>query len=258
MTLAACSALVEQGDPERFAATMAAPVAARAVLIPLYAFNLEVARAAWASREPMIAEMRLQWWRDALVEIGDGGVVSTHDVLGPLTDVIRSTAMPVALLDGLIEARRWDVYKDPFADVGAFEAHLDETTGSLMWLSARALGAESQAEPVVRDFAFGAGLASWLRAVPELEARGRLPLVDGRPEAVAALARLGLSRIARAHANRRLVCKAAAPALWAGWQARSVLGLAAANPSRVADDALVVSEFARRFGLLWRVFTGRW
>ena len=43
----ACAALVERGDPGRFRATMAAPLAARRVLFPLYAFNLEVARAPW-------------------------------------------------------------------------------------------------------------------------------------------------------------------------------------------------------------------
>jgi phytoene/squalene synthetase len=62
--LEACAALVERSDPDRFRVAMAAPPAAREVLFPLYAFNLEVARAPWATREPMLAEMRLQWWRD--------------------------------------------------------------------------------------------------------------------------------------------------------------------------------------------------
>ena len=51
---------------------MAAPVEARRVLFPLYAFNVEVARAPWVTSEPMIGEMRLQWWRDALEEIARG------------------------------------------------------------------------------------------------------------------------------------------------------------------------------------------
>ena len=68
MTTDACAALVERGDPDRFAAVMAAPVAARTRLWPLYAFNLEVARAPWVTKEPMIAEMRLQWWRDVVAE----------------------------------------------------------------------------------------------------------------------------------------------------------------------------------------------
>ena len=76
--LTACAALVEKADPDRFRAAMAAPVAARAVLFPLYALNVEVTRAPWVTQEPMLAEMRLQWWRDALQEIADGGPVRRH------------------------------------------------------------------------------------------------------------------------------------------------------------------------------------
>ncbi|MCB1349117.1 MAG: squalene/phytoene synthase family protein, partial [Maritimibacter sp.] len=72
MTLAACADLVRRGDPDRFRAAMAAPVEARARLFPLYAFNLEVARAPWASSDPTVAKMRLQFWRDVLVEIDEG------------------------------------------------------------------------------------------------------------------------------------------------------------------------------------------
>ena len=76
----ACAAIVEKGDPDRFLAAMAAPVAARRVLFPLYALNIEVARAPWVTEEAMIAEMRLQWWRDALAEIAAGGQVRRHEV----------------------------------------------------------------------------------------------------------------------------------------------------------------------------------
>ncbi len=50
MSLEACAALVERGDPDRHAAAMAAPPAARARLWPLYAFNLEGGARAPGSR----------------------------------------------------------------------------------------------------------------------------------------------------------------------------------------------------------------
>ncbi len=46
MSIDACAALVEKGDPERFLPAMTAPVELRGRLMVLYAFNLEVARAA--------------------------------------------------------------------------------------------------------------------------------------------------------------------------------------------------------------------
>ncbi|MEC7961867.1 MAG: squalene/phytoene synthase family protein, partial [Pseudomonadota bacterium] len=77
----ACADLVQRADPDRFLATMAAPPAARDLLFALYAANVEIARAPWLTQEEMIAEMRLQWWRDAFGEIGKKGVVRRHEVV---------------------------------------------------------------------------------------------------------------------------------------------------------------------------------
>ena len=79
MTLNACAELVRQGDPDRFLATMAATPEARAKLFPLYAFNLEVAKAPWVTREPMIAQMRLQWWQDIVTEVVEGKPPRAHE-----------------------------------------------------------------------------------------------------------------------------------------------------------------------------------
>src|SRR5210317_1238100 len=102
----ACAAIVEKGDPERFAAVMASPLPARRVLFPLYAFNVEVSRAPWVTQETMIAEMRLQWWRDALEEIAEGKPVRRHEVTQPLAGFID--AQGAEILDRLVAARRWD------------------------------------------------------------------------------------------------------------------------------------------------------
>jgi hypothetical protein len=136
--------------------------------------------------------------------------------------------------------------------------YLDATAGGLMWTAARALGAPAETEPVVRGFAWGAGLAAFLRAIPELEARGRRPLPDGRPGAIQTLAREGLQRIADARRSRHGLPAQAAPALYAGWQATALLKQAAADPTRVAQGSLGLSEFSRRARLLAVSLTGRW
>ncbi|MCE2750015.1 MAG: squalene/phytoene synthase family protein, partial [Rhodobacter sp.] len=127
MTVAACAALVQRGDPDRFMAVMAAPVAARARLFPLYAFNLEVARAPWVTQEAMIAEMRLQWWRDTVESLAGQGPVRAHEVAAPLAQVVRGQGLPLAVMDRLVEARRWDIYREPFEDRAAFDAYLEDT-----------------------------------------------------------------------------------------------------------------------------------
>lgn len=236
---------LREGDPDRFAAVLAAPARARPVLAALYAFNLEVARAPWVTEEAMIAEMRLQWWRDALEEIGAGGRVRAHPVVAALAGVLDPDG--AATLDRLVAARRFDVARDAHEDAAAFEAYLDATAGDLHWTAARLLGSGSEAE--VRAVARASGLANLFLAIPALEAWGRRPLVDGRPEAVSALARNALSGLKSARPDR-----AARPALIATWRAAGILRRAAADPARVAAGALEGSDFARRGGLLLKSF----
>jgi len=249
--LNACADLVRRADPERFMAAMAAPVAARRVLFPLYALNAEVARAPWLTQEPMIAEMRLQWWRDVLEEIGQGAPVRRHEVATPLSQVLDADG--ATLLDDLILARRWDIYKDPFEDAEAFERHLIHSSGYLMWVAARALGAQDQA--AVLEIGYAHGLSNWLRAVPALENAKRIPLVDGRPEAVRALAEQGLARLARA--GRTVVPKAARAALLPAWKTKALLQRAVENPHNVAEDTLDVSPIRSRVSLIWAAAVGR-
>lgn len=243
-----CAGIVQKGDPDRFSATMAAKPAARDVLLPIYAFNVEVARAPWVTQESMIAEMRLQWWRDALEEIRVGGFVRRHEVVTPLALVIDTDQAEI--LDRSIVARRWDIYRDPFEDAAHFQSYLADTGGGLMQVAAQALG--DCPRDVAQDVGFALALANWLRAIPALEAEKRVPLLDGRPEAVAALAEDGLARLARARARRDEVSKSARQALLAAWEAGPVLSQAAREPERVAHGALGQSEFAKRTGLMWR------
>ncbi|MGB5068323.1 MAG: squalene/phytoene synthase family protein [Albidovulum sp.] len=258
MSIHACAALVEEGDPDRFAATMAAPLAARQMLWPLYAYNLEIARAPWASSEPMIAEMRLQWWSDTVEGMGQGRLRPGHDVTTALAPLIDRTVGLAPLLIRMAEARRWEVWHEPFADNAALDAHLDDTAGTLMWAAARVLQAPPLAESTIRGFGTAAGLAAWLRAVPALAALGRHPLPDTSPEAIRHLARNALDRITTARGNRHLVPPSVVPVLWTGWLAQRVLTLAAAEPSRVMAGTLHTPEVIRRGSLLWQVLRGIW
>ncbi|MGR3661554.1 MAG: squalene/phytoene synthase family protein [Paracoccaceae bacterium] len=250
MTVQACAEIVQKGDPDRFLATMAAPPHIREILFPIYAFNVEVSRAPWVTEETMIAEMRLQWWRDALAEIGQGGTIRRHEIITPLASVLDKTGTD--LLDGLVNARRWDVYKDPFENKDHFDEYLTATAGNLMWAAARAIGA-TEGEQTVTTYGAASGLANWFKAVPELEARSRIPLVDGRPAAVIKLANDALIKLKQA---RKSVPKSAYPATRTGWLADRTLRSAAATPADVIDGRLHNSEFSRKFSLLLRVVTG--
>ena len=67
-----CAQQLRRLDHDRYLTTLFAPAAARPLLIALYAFNTEVARVGEIVSEPIIGQMRLQWWRDAIAEAASG------------------------------------------------------------------------------------------------------------------------------------------------------------------------------------------
>lgn len=249
MSIQACADIVAKGDPDRYAAAMAAPVGARKVLFPLYAFNVEVARAPWVTSEPMIGEMRLQWWRDAVTEIVQGGNVRKHEVTTPLSEAIDPKV--AFRLDTLIAARRWDLYKDPFDDETHFKNYLSNTGGWLMWVAAKSLGAPDDVEGKVRRFGATTALVRFLTAVPELEARGRVPLVDGRAAEISKMAEGAYEQMPRMEELQKELPASARPALLEGWQTRRLLALIAREPGRVAEGQVAESEFRKRISLAW-------
>ncbi len=247
MSIQACADLVARGDPRRFRAAMAAPLAAREVLLPLYAFNIEVSRAPWVTQEPMIAEMRLQWWRDALEEVAQGRA-RRHEVVDALGFVDETSA---EALDLLVVARRWDVYKDPFEDGAAFEKYLRRTSGALIDAGIRALGGVPNAGTAALGYA--SGLARYLAAVPDLETRGRVPLLDGRPAAISALASGALA----AWPAKVTIAMPARAALFEVAGAKAILKRAAADPMAVADGRLELPPAREKLSLMAAAFLGR-
>jgi phytoene/squalene synthetase len=254
MSFDACAALVEKADPERFRAIMAGPVTARQVLFPIYAFNVEIIRAPWVTQEPMIAEMRLQWWRDALEEIKAGGTVRKHEVVDALASVLD--AQGAETLDATIAARRWDIYSDPFADQADFDAYIQATSGLPMITAARLLGNADDA--VVADFAYATGVANLLRALPVLLDRQRHPLPDASIKGITALAERALARLDAARIARRDVPQKASAPLLLGHAARPVLTKAAKHPDAALQGRLELAPLRQSLRLAHVALRGWW
>ncbi len=246
MTPDDCAGQLRQADPDRFAAVMAAEPRDRPRLATLFAANLEIARAAVMSKEPLISEMRLQWWADQLAAIGCGRDPDQHPVATPLA---QSWGVDIVPLTDLIEARRHDALRQPFDDAAEVIAHVDGCTGTVMRLAARACGLEG-AEDLLRDQARGAGLAGWLGAYPQLRALN-LGLFGDPPEALAGLASVGLGAFDSARRAAK-VPRRAAPALFAGAGARRRLEAARRG------ERIEIPEFSRNLAYLALSFRGRW
>jgi hypothetical protein len=252
--IAGCADLVRRGDPDRFLAIMSAPVAQRGALFVIYAFNLEVARAPWVTKEAIIAEMRLQWWADAIDEIYTNKTVRRHEVVTPLADLIKQQSLPRELFDQLISARHWDIYSEPHAHAFAFEDYIMHSSGNLMGLACLSVGMPASDLDAAKNYGYGDGIARLFMAIPELENAQRKPLVDGRGDAVAKLATDALNRMQSA----RFSDQSGNCALRTGWLAKTVLNTAKSNPVLVGEGALEPTEFRKKLSLLIKSFTNRY
>jgi 15-cis-phytoene synthase len=252
MSLDSCAALVARADPDRWAAVLAAPTHARAPLIVLYAYNIEISRAPWASAQPLIAQMRLQWWRDMLADPAP----RAHEVAGPLHDLLAQGRLRADVLDRMAAARIWDIYSEPFDTEQDFLTYIEDTAGGLVWASAQALGAPPQAQEVARAYGRAQGLANFLRAVAELTARGRVPLRDSGDAAIMALAQKGLAALALARLQRREL-RGGWPAVLACAQAGALLRRAARAPHLVRQGGLTLAPAPARARLIWSSLTRR-
>jgi len=173
-----CYGLVRRADHDRYLSTLLAPAARRDSLMVLYAFNVEIARVSEVVSEPMLGEIRLQWWREALEAIANGQA-SGHEVALAIDTLHRVSPFPLALCRQLIDARARDLSDEPFADMEALQDYAAGTSGSLMRMAGQLL--KVQALDTVEDQIIAhAGLAyaytGLMRALPFHASQGRIDL----------------------------------------------------------------------------------
>jgi len=149
------TALVREADRPRYYATLFAPAAARADLFAIHGFAAEIARVPDQVSDPMLGEIRLRWWQQALADTlagGAGGAPALRAVAG----AIARHKLPLAPFEALIEARSADLYSDPPATLADVEGRMGETESVLFQMAAIMLGASG---PETADAAGHAGIA---------------------------------------------------------------------------------------------------
>ena len=222
-------ALVRRVDPDRWLASrFISDTEARADVIALYALNYELSRAAEVASQPLIGEMRLAWWREALEEIYELRTVRRHPTALALAEAAPRRGLQRADLEALIDGRLRELHPWPLAD-DEITDYLDATAGCLMTLAARVLSDDTLLDlrPVGRAW----GLAGLMRL------GGRLPPGWGAMEVDHVLQ--------DAKAAVRALPVAAFPAVAYATLARSYAGGAAP------------SELSKRLRLTWAVLRGR-
>ena len=147
-------------DPDRVRAAQLAAPADRAALLTLYAFHLELAKTPERVSQPLIGQMRYQFWRDALDEIYAGKPPRAHEVVAPLAALIRERDVARYTLDTLIDARERDLDPRPFSSLDAARDYARATSGGLVEAALEVVGAEATPQTAALGEAWGlVGLA---------------------------------------------------------------------------------------------------
>lgn len=161
-----CRQQAREHDPDRYYISLFAPADSRAALWALIAFNQEVAKTRSVVSEPMLGEIRLQWWREALDGIADG-TPRAHPVVEALASEIKDFVPLRHHLDMII-----DTWSDDFGDaqitLAGLKKHAVGTGGALNAAMLQLLNPEAGASQL--DLATRAGTA-WslmgtVRALP--------------------------------------------------------------------------------------------
>lgn len=140
-------ALVRRVDPDRWMSSrFIADAERRADVIVLYAFDHELARAARISSNPLIGEIRLTWWREALDEIFEGRAVRRHPTAQALAETVARRNLARAPLETLIEARYRELDAAPM-DVKEALAWARDTGGLVAELAGLILAPGGDAGP---------------------------------------------------------------------------------------------------------------
>ena len=140
-------ALVRRVDPDRWMSSrFVADPALRADVVALYAFDHELARAPKVASNPLIGEIRLTWWREALDEVYEGRAVRRHPTAEALADMVHRRGLERARLETLIDARYRELDARPMDEKDAL-AWAGDTGGVAAEIAAGLLAPGSEAGP---------------------------------------------------------------------------------------------------------------
>ena len=221
--------LIARVDPDRWLASrFIADPAARADVVALYAFDHELWRARARASNPLIAEIRLTWWREALDEIFEVRAVRRHPTAEALAAAVRARGLPRAPLEAMIDGQ-----------IEALDAAAPSSADALAWADA-VEGSAARLAAMILD--------------PAAPAEAAAPA--GRAWGLALLLRRGL-------ATREALAAPLAEALAAARAGAGSLGVAAlpaALPARLARFDLAgrrPGPFGQRLALVLASATGR-
>jgi hypothetical protein len=244
-----CHAIAKANDEDRYLVAMLAPESAGRHLATLLAFNVEVSKIHRVVSEPMLGEIRLQWWREVLDQIYSNQPVHSHEVTLALQDTISALSLPREHFDALLDAHGRDFYERPVDDLSALNDYFKKSEGALLALALKILGQKDISKETSDTLGITWGFARFGLALglkdPFVQ-KFLTPNVIGDMQAQDFLSVQVVKRLEQSRMLLPKISTGAAPAL---------LQLALCQPYGRGRQP---SAFRRRSTMLWANLTGRY
>jgi phytoene synthase len=109
--------LLRRVDPDRWLSSrFIADPATRDDVLAIYAYDHELGRAPRVASNPLLGEIRLTWWREALDEMFEDRPVRQHPTAQALADVVRRHKLARGPLETMIDARYRELDAAPMSE----------------------------------------------------------------------------------------------------------------------------------------------
>lgn len=174
------SELLPKSEDVRLACAFIPDAEKRAEVLSLFAFLETLREIPERTTDPLMGEIRLRWWYEAIDEIAEGRPVRYHPLTEALKAMIERYRLPTETFHDLIEGQM------PLLDKGSLTIKealgvVDRGEGNLLRLSAQVLGETTDLTDVARLY----GLAQ-IKAKRDLSDAGDMELAHLKREAVKA------------------------------------------------------------------------
>lgn len=158
---------VKQYDYDRWLCSLFTGAEQREALYALISFNIELSRIRETVSEPMLGDIRLQWWREAVSSL-ENAMIKRHPVVEALHQAHHQKPLDFTLMRAMIDTRSKDLDPTPMESDADLIAYADGTGGALQQMIIRMLGAAagSPADEAAKRAGRAFALTGILRAIP--------------------------------------------------------------------------------------------
>ena len=161
--LSPCGQLVQQYDRDRYLCALFTDTIRREALFSIYAFYYEISRIKFRVTDPLLGQIRFQWWRESIDKVLEGRI-ERHEIIIGLDAAIRNYKLHRILFFDLIDIWESGLTGFRFTTIKELIDFCLETDGKLGDIALEILNAKNiETYQAARNISVALGLMTLLR-----------------------------------------------------------------------------------------------